>query len=134
MVNKRFIVDWMTRNDYSWEKEKLSVRYTGSGNVDIIEDVHKALCYLTGTNFDETETLNDAVNRLKPDWGKWFEWGFFKCIGYKKGTMHFEFLDEDVWYKFNVEACKGKGWSLPKKTEKKRKPSASTAQSGTLFG
>ena len=28
MVNKRFIVDWMTRNDYSWEKEKLSVRYS----------------------------------------------------------------------------------------------------------
>ena len=135
MVNKRFIVDWMTRNDYSWEKEKLSVRYSGSGNVDIIEDVHKALCYLTGKNFDDTETLNQAVDRLKPDWGKWFEWGFFKCIGYKKGTMHFEFLDEDVWYKFNVEASKGKGWNLPKKTEKKRKPAAKaeTVQT-TLFG
>ena len=121
MVNKRFIVDWMTRNDYSWEKEKLSVRYSGSGNVDIIEDVHKALCYLTGKNFDDTETLNQAVDRLKPDWGKWFEWGFFKCIGYKKGTMHFEFLDEDVWYKFNYEVAKQRGWALPKKTVSRQK-------------
>lgn len=26
-----------------------------------------------------------------------------ECKGFKKGTMHFEFLDEDVWFKFNYE-------------------------------
>ena len=133
MVNKRFIVDWMTRNDYSWEKERLSIRYRGSGNVDIIEDVHKALCYLTGTNFDDTETLSDAVNRLKPDWGKWFEWGFFKCIGYKKGTMHFEFLDEDVWLKFNETVAKQRGWSLPKKSSPKARAKKTSSKETSLF-
>ena len=43
-------------------------------------------------------------------------WGFFRCKAYKKGTMHFEFLDEDVWYKFNYEVAKQRGWALPKKT------------------
>ena len=37
--------------------------------------------------------------------------------------------------KFNVEASKGKGWNLPKKTEKKRKPAASSQSTQTtLFG
>ena len=28
--------------------------------------------------------------------------------------------DEDVWYKFNQEIAKSRGWSLPKKSEKKK--------------
>ena len=39
--------------------------------------------------------------------------------GFKKGTMHFEFLEEDVWYRFNCEVSRHKGLALPKKTEKK---------------
>ena len=38
--------------------------------------------------------------------------GFFRIRGYKKGTMHFEFLDEDVWNKFNYEVARIKGWQL----------------------
>ena len=34
---------------------------------------------------------------------------------HKKGTMHFEFLDENIWFKFNYEVSKLKGWELPKK-------------------
>lgn len=131
MVNRRFIVDWMTRNDFSWEKEKLTVRYRGSGNVDVLDDVHKALCFITGTDFDSTETLDRSVSRQHPAWGEWFEWGFFRCRGYKKGTMHFEFLDEDVWFKFNYEAARGKGWDLPKKTERKPKAKAPASDKKT---
>ena len=133
MVNKKFIVNYMC-STYKWDQERPSLSLSIGGYKDRLDDVHKALCYITGTNYDDTESLDMAVYNQKPLWGEWFTWGFFRCKGYKKGTMHFEFLDEDVWYKFNVEAAKGKGWSLPKKTEKKRKPSASTAQSGTLFG
>lgn len=32
----------------------------------------------------------------REQWGVWFIWGFFRCKTYKKGTIHFEFLDEDV--------------------------------------
>ena len=35
--------------------------------------------------------------------------------------MHFEFLDEDVWYKFNYEVAKQRGWALPKKTVSQQK-------------
>ena len=35
--------------------------------------------------------------------------------------MHFEFLDEEVWYKFNATVAKEKGWNLPKKTKTERK-------------
>ena len=33
--------------------------------------------------------------------------------------MHFEFKDEKVWMMFNQEVAKERGWSLPKKTNKK---------------
>ena len=46
------------------------------------------------------------------DWGDWFVWGFFRCKAFKKGTMHFEFLDEKVWWKFNQTVAKVRGWSI----------------------
>lgn len=59
----------------------------------------------------ETQTL----------WGQWVECGFFRVKGHKKGTMHFEFIDEKVWEKFNLEVAKIKGWRLPKETDRKTK-------------
>ena len=126
MVNRRFIIPHMA-DGYEWH-------YTGSsmwsmakkrvgrplfhlewGNYDVkrIMDVCKALCYITGRNYD---TMPSILNHSdKEEWGQWFDWGFFRVRGYKKGTMHFEFIDEDVWYKFNYEVAKMKGWALPKK-------------------
>lgn len=136
MVNKRFIVDWMTDyGDYGWRKQSVSIRY--SGNRDKVEDVTKALCYLTGSNYESIGSLRETAEGQP--WGTWFVWGFFKCIAYKKGTMHFEFLDEDVWYRFNQEVAKTKGWDLPKKTQKERKKperkaKATASTEMTLFG
>lgn len=123
MVNRRFIVDYITEG-YFYGRTKYTVDFPcGGGRTEIMEDVCKALCYLTGRNYDEIGRLS-SVGRGK-EWGKWFEWGFFRCRGYKKGTMHFEFLDEDVWGKFNYEVAvqksKTKGWDLPKVTPKKSK-------------
>lgn len=118
MVNRRFIVDYMTDSgDYGWRHETVRIRY--SGNQDKMEDVCKALCFLTGRDYGTIGSLRQTGE--DQPWGTWFIWGFFKCIAYKKGTMHFEFLDEDVWFKFNYEAAKVKGWDLPKKTQKERK-------------
>ncbi len=133
MINKRFIVPYMTEyRDWGWRKDEVSLN-SYSGNR--IEDVVKALCYITGVNYDEITPLYMAVKSL--DWGKWGCWtsdvidketheyirtvGFFKIRAYKKGTMHFEFLDEDVWYKFNQAVAKVKGWQLPKQHQKKGK-------------
>jgi hypothetical protein len=35
---------------------------------------------------------------------------YFKFICHKKGTIHLTFLSEDILRRFNVVACRGKGW------------------------
>ena len=56
------------------------------------------------------------LNDRRISYGTWFEWAFFRVKGFKKGTMHFEFLDEKVWETFNRAVAKQRGWVLPKKT------------------
>ena len=131
MVNRRFIVPSIC-SGYDWydHKPKPYVELSDYGR-NKMDDVCKALCNMTGKNYDEIGSLFDCVNYSRyassmnfnpgKEWGEWFEWGFFRCRGYKKGTMHFEFLDEDVWYKFNATVAKEKGWNLPKKTQTERK-------------
>lgn len=114
MVNRKFIVNYMCEYDSRWPNPYVDIRY--SGNIDELDDVCKALCYLTGRNYDEVGTLWTKVREERPYWGTWFEWGFFRCKGFKKGTMHFEFLDEDVWWKFNQAVAKERGWTIGKKS------------------
>lgn len=119
MINQKFIVPYICSTDtYYTSRFELKLNYCGSENR--LEDVNKALCYITGTDYDTIKSLSEAVHNQRAAWGEWFKWGFFMCKGFKKGTMHFKFIDEDVWLKFNYEVSKLRGWTLPKKTEKKR--------------
>ena len=127
MVNRKFIVNYMCEgyDRYASDKRSNPTLYFGISNCHLsdMEDVCKALCHLTGRNYDHIESLSSHGSRTNWDsdgeeWGKWFYWGFFRCKAFKKGTMHFEFLDEDVWFKFNYEVAKMKGWALPKKSQK----------------
>ena len=43
---------------------------------------------------------------------------YFKFTCHKKGTVHLTFLDDDILRRFNVVACRGKGW-LPEDYGKK---------------
>lgn len=113
MVNKKFIVPWGCRITYGGR--------VSFGEVGKMNDITKALCNLMGKSFEEIEGMYNLENRI---WfGTWFEWGFFRIKCFKKGTIHFEFLDEDVWYKFNQTVAKSRGWSLPtmSNTTKKEK-------------
>ena len=113
MVNRRFIKPYVCEGYHSYSRESWPTVNLGySRNTEDIEDVVKALCYLTGENYDEMPKLWEVVNEQRPDWGTWFEWGFFRCRGYKKGTMHFEFIDENVWARFNQEVAKSRGWKI----------------------
>ena len=116
MVNKKFIVPYMC-----------SVKY--SGGVDITEksslyDITKALCNMMGYDYNQFMVGLDfyEIQRYMA-FGQWYDWGFFRIKCFKKGTMHLEFLDEDVWYKFNQTVAKVRGWSLPtmSNTTKKEK-------------
>ena len=119
MVNRKFIVPYMTSYDARWPRDYITLSY--SSNETKVIDVVKALCYITGTNYDSIRPLNGLIYESKIPYGEWFEWGFFRVKAFKKGTMHFEFLDEAVWAKFNQAVAKQRGWVLPKKSGKKRK-------------
>ena len=129
-INKRFIVPYIC--DSRWSPYKVSLSF--SSNRQDVDDIIKVLCYLTGKNYDDQVALDTFVYNNNMSWGSWYEMGryekqedgsseyiqgFFRIRGYKKGTMHFEFLDEDIWHKFNYEVAKVKGWQLPKERKKK---------------
>ncbi|PRY90600.1 DUF4942 domain-containing protein [Mongoliibacter ruber] len=157
LVNQKFILDGLT--EISWSG-KFAVRY-GSHNLEKIEDLLKALCYITGKDYNKSISLYDRCNHefmveregqvlldqsvkfraypvyfrnesdmlsyleKNPDckrlpqveFGQWFDWEFFEIKGYKKGTIHFKFKDENVWARFNQEISRIKGYPLfePKK-------------------
>jgi hypothetical protein len=118
MVNKRFILPYVIETNWGG---KMSCRYDSYGNA--IDELTKALCNLTGKNYDDIGNLHDfMVNKQGNDYqyrefGLWYDFGFFKIKGYKKGTIHCEFKDEKVWEQFNLAAVKAKGWNLPETTE-----------------
>ncbi len=59
----------------------------------------------------EAGTAHTIVDCL-PVYGQTFEWGYFRCKGFKKGSMHFEFIDDNVWGMFNQHIAKIKGYPL----------------------
>jgi predicted RNA methylase len=76
----------------------------------LIPDFEKALCYVTGKNYDELNTVNSRINRTV--YGEWQDSDFFKFKGYKNGNMHFEFVSNEVWELFNKRVSKLKGYPL----------------------
>lgn len=119
MVNKKFIISYMAEYDARWPSPFVRLRL--NGNRGRIEDICKALCFLTGVDYNNIESLSNFVGGNQLAWGCWFDWGFFRCRAYKKGTMHFEFKDEKVWMMLNQEVAKQRGWCLPKKTKSQKR-------------
>lgn len=146
MINRRFIVPYMTESE-CWGRSNNYVELRSWGkNSEQINDVIRALCYITGTPYERTVHLEQFVRDNSLGWGKWHDMkrnvaiknaygqvvsseqltGFFRIRGYKKGTMHFEFIDEEVWAKFNQAVANIRGWHLPQnvRTKNKTKKSA----------
>ena len=116
MVNKKFIVPGMTSYDAQWPTAFVKRSY--SSHDTMMQDVIKALCYITGENYDAIPDIRQFLYDNEVQWGTWFNWAFFRVKGFKKGTMHFEFLDEKVWMMFNQAVAEQRGWVLPKKRKK----------------
>jgi hypothetical protein len=109
MLNRRFIRAYMA--ELSWSGRGVNVKTYGS-QADEIQDLIKALCFITGRSY------GDVGQPTKPEdgifWpGEWYEWGFFRFRAYKKGTVHFEFLDNEVWAMVNARYARIKGQVLP---------------------
>jgi hypothetical protein len=137
MVNKKFIVPYMCEGySYGYTNPTVKLNSYGRGrNVDM-DDIVKALCFLTGRPYQWKErdeegkehvcqmrTLYEFVYQMNMEWGQWYDWTFFRIKGFKKGTMHVEFQNDDDWALFNIAVAKVRGWELPAnvKTKKSKK-------------
>lgn len=114
MLNRRFIRAYMAELD--WSGGTVSVRSYGRQS-DEIRDLIKAVCFITGRRFEEVQHPEGGGSRLVA--GQWYQWGFFRFRPYKKGTVHFEFLDDEVWAAVNSRYARIKGQVLP---EQHRRP------------
>jgi predicted RNA methylase len=125
LVGKKFILPNMISpaKEYSYTSETYSSLKSSFDGT--IPDFEKALCYVTGEQFEEKGewdyttskhkttgilTVNTSINRNK--YGEWYNSHFFKYKGYKNGNMHFEFADEKIWHQFNQRVAKLKGYPL----------------------
>jgi hypothetical protein len=133
VVNRKFIIPYICEYEhYSFYNTHVCLRNYGyGGHAQGVEDIVKALCYIVGMHYDNCTPLRTFLERMKCEWGQWYEWGFFRIRGYKKGTMHFEFTDEKVWEMFNRRVAEIKGWALPgtsNSTKQDRKKSTGLAK------
>jgi hypothetical protein len=130
--NRHGVEGWVTNSGYMLNQRFISSRlaqvaWSGSGKVrietygsqwDDIQDLIKALCYITGRAIEEVRTPERiSENSYEP--GCWYDWGFFLFRPYKKGTVHFEFKDREVWAALNARYARIKGQVLP---DQQRRP------------
>lgn len=126
-VNQKFIMPYLCDHDMRWPSAHVKLSYSRYHELD---DIVKALCYLTGTDYNTTISLDRFVHSLDMNWGEWYSWGFFEIRGYKKGTMHFKFQTLSLWSDFNRRVSEIKGWQLPAKTDNKTKGTERTKSTG----
>lgn len=79
-----------------------------------LEDLDRAMASLEGRR------LEDITQRIVDSLQKAFREGagsgdivtstYFEMRAFKKGTIHFRFLDKDLWERFNLVAAQGKNW------------------------
>lgn len=110
LVGKKFILPNMVNPAKEYGYTSNSYRSLRSSYDGIIPDLEKALCYVTGLQYDEIKVLNSSItNNI---YGEWYESEFFKYKAYKNGNMHFEWNNEEIWGKFNQKVSKLKGYPI----------------------
>lgn len=139
-LTEKFITGWISEPNWS---KGLGIK-SWNGNFEYILDLTKALCYITGTDYNsipeigltscprdergeiKRETLRDGKWEGRPqnenqfDPNTWYEWGFFEFKVFKKGTGHFKFKDKNVWEGLNLAYGKAKGFPLPEKVKERK--------------
>jgi hypothetical protein len=74
-----------------------------------IRDIDMVISYFDGMHSCKTicDTLKEGFDQNE---NSGLLSTHFKITAYKKGTLHLTFLNEDILRRFNIAACKGKGW------------------------
>jgi methylase of polypeptide subunit release factors len=87
-----------------WGKWRLDYRAAES-----LRDIELVMNYFSGKI--DIPTISSMIDQAFAS-GKssGIDTEYFKVTCYKKGTVHLTFKDDDILRRFNVAACKGKGW------------------------
>jgi 16S rRNA G966 N2-methylase RsmD len=110
LFGRKFIMPYLAEPDWSGGTVSLKGYH---GKLGEIGDLIKALCYVTGRNYDEVKDPPGGTCHLES--GVWLDWGFFEFKVFKKGTGHFRFKNLDDWAVLNRRIGKIKGFTLPEK-------------------
>lgn len=73
-----------------------------------LRDIYIGLCWMTGKKITEID-FPGYTNKSQA-LGEWHDSEFFEFKMFKKGTLHLKFKDENLWKKFNIQACSAKNW------------------------
>jgi hypothetical protein len=126
--NKLHVNTWKTNGAYKINKKLIVPVQHGAAtgqwysySYEHLDDLEKALCFITGDNFGSIKSLSSMLHdftcygthrddKSLPLYGTHHDTKFFTAKFYKKGTAHFTFKDDYVWAQFNQIAAKGKNW------------------------
>lgn len=129
LLNRKFIMPNVVTSNY---RGTVGANYYGWA--EPIDDLSKAICYLTGVKYEQVGDFSTLLRDHNVYFGELSNWGFFQFRAYKKGTVHLTFISEDVWAKFNQRIAKLLGYPLPEamkpkeQAKAKQEPKASEAK------
>ncbi|BBO86744.1 hypothetical protein DSCO28_73100 (plasmid) [Desulfosarcina ovata subsp. sediminis] len=105
-VNKKVILPYYNFWDSDWKEWRTWKPYSST---DTLTDFDIVMNYFDGRASYTTimEALEHAFGRGE---SRKILSTYFETTVYKKGTIHLTFRDDDVLRRFNVTACRGKGW------------------------
>ncbi len=110
-VNRKVILPDLANAGYKPQVYGYSDNFsTHFGAYNTLNDIDKAMCWLSGTRYEDIEgkTIYDTIHTIKVGDQSWHQSAFFDIRCFKKGTVHLMFRDEALWAKFNITVNKGK--------------------------
>ena len=125
--NIHYFDGWKTNNAFRVGKKVIIPVYGGHGNRPFVDgfnrnkwsldyqaanellDIDVVMNYFDGCpNYRSiTKALEVAFDCCQ---NRKIESTYFTITAYKKGTLHLTFKDENILRRFNIAACRGKGW------------------------
>lgn len=103
-VNKKVILPYCRCWDTDYNKWKIHYQDTTK-----LHDIDLVMSYFDASN--NYLSIEDALNSaFSEDQTRKISSTYFEISVFKKGTIHLTFKDENIRRRFNITACKGKGW------------------------
>lgn len=125
--NREYVEGWKTNSSYFAGKRfilpNMGATYHDGMSYDgkrTVVDIEKALSFLEGISFDSIKYISIAtVYDRNAHYGEKMQSAFFETKLYRKGTLHFRWLDEDLRQRFNMVAAQELwGNRVPEHTKK----------------